>query len=501
MLTPESDRSWRSSDFQPSAKWFGKNGALVQQKSPGFKKRDTEVYAGSLPPDVCEAEILNFLKDFSPLRVHKIQNGCKGFASVELGSVQKVVLAVQELNGMLFHKRNYMNSNKKLPRRNPGLADSPLELPALEKVSGEVSAQSPAGTQASTKRETERPKTTFFPVPMEMRGSFLVLLLRDCFPDLSWLATVPHLRGEVGLLVTAVIPQTPFFWAMHVTENLQQDMEVPFSTLAETEEQQPYLNGSAMQHRTGCVTEYLLVYGWAWNRCWVIDQVDAWAVEMFVHFGSATIPLQSLRSFWAIPPLTQPFMLEKDILSSYQVIRHILKGKITGAVNLEVTTSVSIGWPLSPAMLESQLEVTAQAWGPGLYLPFPETAQDEVIRAAGRLRNCCVPRLLIRLPSVGSGPGPPRLGYRRTPEVQVSTHRLSGEATSASGQAYDGGGAGGTCSPLKPGPHVYTSTYRQHSADGSQSRRPTSPLTSPEPGVRTQVYRTAPPRTKANTFW
>ncbi|KAM9685544.1 LOW QUALITY PROTEIN: tudor domain-containing protein 10 [Trichechus inunguis] len=352
MLTPESDRSWRSSDFQPSAKWFGKNGALVQQKSPGFKKRDTEVYAGSLPPDVCEVEILNFLKDFSPLRVHKIQNGCKCFAFVELGSVQKVVLAVQELNGMLFHKRKlYMNSNKKLPRRNPGLADSPLELPDLIFCF-------PAGTQASTDPcETERPKTTFSAVPMERRGaeaqkdhqgkggSCPVLLLRDCFPDLSWLATVPHLRGEVAL-VTSVIPQTPFFWAMHVTENLQQDTEVPFSTLAETEEQQPYLNGSAMQRGTGCVAEYLLVYGWAWNRCWVIDQVDAWAVVMFVHFGSATIPLQSLRSldsdsFWAIPPLTQPFMLEKDILSSYQVIRRILKGKITGALNLEVTASVS----------------------------------------------------------------------------------------------------------------------------------------------------------------
>lgn len=50
--------------------------------------------------------------------------------------------------------------------------------------------------------------------------------------------------------------------------------------------------------------------------------------------------MQSLRTldgdnFWTIPPLTQPFMLEKGILSSNQVIHRILKGKITGALNLE----------------------------------------------------------------------------------------------------------------------------------------------------------------------
>lgn len=52
-------------------------------------------------------------------------------------------------------------------------------------------------------------------------------------------------------------------------------------------------------------------------RCWVVDRVDSWAVVMFIDFGQlATIPVQSLRSldsddFWAIPPLTQPFMLEE----------------------------------------------------------------------------------------------------------------------------------------------------------------------------------------------
>ncbi|GAB5583913.1 hypothetical protein PRBEI_2001774100 [Prionailurus iriomotensis] len=63
-------------------------------------------------------------------------------------------------------------------------------------------------------------------------------------------------------------------------------------------------------------------------RCWVLDGAGAWAVVMFVDLGrSATLPVRSLcgldsDNFRAIPPLTQPFMLDKGILSSDQAIRH-----------------------------------------------------------------------------------------------------------------------------------------------------------------------------------
>lgn len=45
-----------------------------------------------------------------------------------------------------------------------------------------------------------------------------MLLLRECFRDLSWLALIHSIRGEAGLLVTSIVPKTPFFWAMHITE-------------------------------------------------------------------------------------------------------------------------------------------------------------------------------------------------------------------------------------------------------------------------------------------
>lgn len=54
--------------------------------------------------------------------------------------------------------------------------------------------------------------------PCFPRGSFLVLLLRECFRDLSWPATVGSATGEAGLLVTSIVPQTSFFWAMRITE-------------------------------------------------------------------------------------------------------------------------------------------------------------------------------------------------------------------------------------------------------------------------------------------
>nr|XP_020140936.1 tudor domain-containing protein 10 isoform X2 [Microcebus murinus] len=333
-------------------------------------RKEKQVYVGNLPLDISEEEILCLLKDFNPLHVHKIQNGCKCFAFVDLGSAQDVALAIQELNGKPFHKRKlFVNTNKRPPKRISDMAKGPEELPGSsstdprrpewkqedpsqvvqvsQQASGEGIAQTAACAQLTPKAsvdpcKTEKPSAASFAVPMEMRGSFLVLLLRECFQDLSWLALMHSIHGEVGLLVTSIVPQTPFFWAMHITETLHQNMQALFSSLAEAEEQQPYLDESAVQRGARCLAEYHLgAYGRAWNRCWVLDRVNTWAVVMFIDFGqSATIPVQSLRSldsddFWTIPPLTQPFMLEKDILSSCEVVHQILKGKITGALTLE----------------------------------------------------------------------------------------------------------------------------------------------------------------------
>ncbi|XP_074079483.1 tudor domain-containing protein 10 isoform X1 [Macrotis lagotis] len=324
-----------SSEHRPFTKYPKKNGKSEQHKTLGHRKKESEVYVGNLPLDTKEEEILSLLKDFGPLRVQKVQNGCKCFAFVDLASAENVHLAVKQLNGQMFHNRKlYLNSNNWIPKQSLDSVKSNPELPALENVPfedkavvipgelEEVTSPMPA-TQTPrapvSPNVTERPRTASYAVPMEMRGSFLVFLLRDCFQDLSWLAIIRSIRGDVGLLVTDTIPQTPFFWAIHLTEEAHLNMEKLFYALAEVEEQQPYLAEAEVQRGIRCLGECHLGDddGGAWNRCWVLDRIGDWAVVLFIDFGcSATLPVQSLRSldsddFWAIPPLTQPFMLEK----------------------------------------------------------------------------------------------------------------------------------------------------------------------------------------------
>ncbi|KAG8520028.1 Tudor domain-containing protein 10, partial [Galemys pyrenaicus] len=356
--------SWNSGDFRPSIKLFGKNGVLEEQKSPPSEAAHELV--GLLPTfglepggRPCLLSPFTSLQCVSSPTDHVQFPQHANFAFVDLGSVQNVALAIQKLNGKVFHKRKlYVNTNKRSSKRTQDVAERPQELLVLE-ASGEGFAKATAYTQLMTKAtgnlgKTEKPRTPFFAVPMEMRSSFLVQLLRECFQDLQWLATVNRVAGEVGLLVTSVVPQTPFFWAMHVTEALHQNMQALFSTLAAAEEQQPFLQEAAAKRGARCLAEYHLGhYGHAWNRCWVLDRVDTWAVVMFIDFGqSATVPVRSLRSlssdaFWTIPPLTQPFMLEKGEVSS-----------------LLVRTSQIIGVMahLQDLVGESQLEAAVQAW-------------------------------------------------------------------------------------------------------------------------------------------
>ena len=168
-----------------------------------------------------EEEIRWFLKDLSPLHVQRVQNGCKCFAFVDLGSVHKAALAIQVLNGRHCHKQKlYVNSNNRSPKRAPDVTERPQALPISEKPPAQRFAE-PLLVHSSLLKllaspVRQKPKTSFFGVPMEMTGSFLVLLLRECFWDLGWLATTPSIGREVGLLVTSTAPQTPFFWATHI---------------------------------------------------------------------------------------------------------------------------------------------------------------------------------------------------------------------------------------------------------------------------------------------
>ncbi|XP_048359450.1 tudor domain-containing protein 10-like [Sphaerodactylus townsendi] len=110
-------------------------------------------------------------------------------------------------------------------------------------------------------------KKSLYAVPLEMRSSFLVQMLRDCFVVPDWLGTICKISGEAALLVTDTVPQTPYFWAIHLTEESHRNMQRLFSILAEVESQMPFLPKQEVQRGTRCMAECIVgEEGTAWNR-------------------------------------------------------------------------------------------------------------------------------------------------------------------------------------------------------------------------------------------
>ncbi|XP_039368390.1 tudor domain-containing protein 10 isoform X3 [Mauremys reevesii] len=299
------------------------NGKPQQLKYSGVvKKKDSEVYVGNVPPEMTEEDILLLLRDFHPQHIKRCHSGLRSYAFVDLGSAEQVQAAIQRFSGHLVNGRRLVLSRTGLGngRKDPAETQSTVEMPALERVPrGELGlSHAKVETQTLQPAPPDAVRQICYAVPMEMRGSFLALMLKDCFQDLNWLVSIAKLHGEAGLLVTDALPQTPYFWAIHLTEESHSNMHKLFCQLAEEESKQPYL-----------------------TRCWVLEKVEDLAVVLFVDFGrSATVPLNSLRKldeddFWDIKPLAQPFMFQKEIVSARPMVRQILRGKVVGPSRLE----------------------------------------------------------------------------------------------------------------------------------------------------------------------
>lgn len=323
------------------------NGKPQQLKYSGVvKKKDSEVYVGNVPPEMTEEDILLLLRDFHPQHIKRCHSGLRSYAFVDLGSAEQVQAAIQRFSGHLVNGRRLVLSRTGLGngRKDPAETQSTVEMPALERVPrGELGlSHAKVETQTLQPAPPDAVRQICYAVPMEMRGSFLALMLKDCFQDLNWLVSIAKLHGEAGLLVTDALPQTPYFWAIHLTEESHSNMHKLFCQLAEEESKQPYLTRQAVQRGTRCMAECILGEdGAAWNRCWVLEKVEDLAVVLFVDFGrSATVPLNSLRKldeddFWDIKPLAQPFMFQKEIVSARPMVRQILRGKVVGPSRLE----------------------------------------------------------------------------------------------------------------------------------------------------------------------
>nr|XP_014344138.1 PREDICTED: tudor domain-containing protein 10 isoform X2 [Latimeria chalumnae]XP_014344139.1 PREDICTED: tudor domain-containing protein 10 isoform X2 [Latimeria chalumnae] len=291
-----------------------------------------------------QVEILQLFAAFNPTISKKVLSGIKCFAFVDVGSTENVKLAIRQMNGMVICGRRLV-VNTPICK---GLAESPgndMEMPALEAVeqssSTESGESSTSGELEATPLSSPLPvlesKQAAYAVPMEMRSSLLVQMLKDCFGDLSWLVLIMRPIGEeVELMVTETIPHAPYFWAILLTEQAQANMQQLFSSLTSINSKQPFLMKRDITRGRRCMAECMLEEAeeGTWNRCWIIDVVGDFAVVLFIDFGStALIPLDSIKcldedEFWVIPPLAQPFMLHEENWCSRKIVRTVLKGKI-----------------------------------------------------------------------------------------------------------------------------------------------------------------------------
>ncbi|XP_061461950.1 tudor domain-containing protein 10 isoform X2 [Rhineura floridana] len=312
-------------------------------RHPGsFRKKDSEVFIGNLPLDVKEMEMVLLLKEFGVKSVKKCMSLCSSFVFLELASPEAVQLAVQCLNGSLVRGRRITVAvaEDRRPHEpakiNTGMPD--LELVLCE----ELGLNSDPVPKADTQILTPSKQKALYAVPIEMRTSFLVHMLKDCFQEVSWLLSIAKVTGKVGLLVMDTIPQSPYFWAIHLTKECHQNMQKLFTALAEVESQVPFLIKQDVHQGTRCLAECVVGNeGNAWNRCWVLEKAEDLAMVFFVDFGhSATVPLNSLRKldrdeFWKIKPLAQPFALQEGVFPPQVMMRQILEGKVVGQLQRE----------------------------------------------------------------------------------------------------------------------------------------------------------------------
>ncbi|XP_077181091.1 tudor domain-containing protein 10 isoform X2 [Paroedura picta] len=287
-------------------------------------------------------EIACLFKDFGIKTVRKRQSSsARSFAFLEVASPEAVQLAIQNRNGTIVKGQRMIVAISE-ERKSPE-SRKDMEMPELEPVpNGLPIGNGDLVPTPSVQTAPPPTKKNLYAVPVEMRCSFLVLMLRDCFKDLGWLIPISRISGEAALLVTDTMPQTPFFWAIHLTEENHRNMQKLFGALAEVESQMPFLSKQEVQQGTRCMAECILgEEGGAWNRCWVLDRVGDLAVVFFMDFGrSATVPLNALRrldkdDFWTIQPLAQPFMLHEDFFPPQNMARQILEGRVVQQSQME----------------------------------------------------------------------------------------------------------------------------------------------------------------------
>ncbi|XP_041429689.1 uncharacterized protein tdrd10.L isoform X3 [Xenopus laevis] len=291
-----------------------------------------EVRVRNLPDHATEEELC-FSVPFNPLRLYKEKLSDSWAAVVECGSSHDVSQVVEQLNSRTIKERQLSLEAEEQEADNLFSSMPELEPVPPHELNG--CTNGPPPDVSSTQKSV-------YAVPVEMRCMLLSHMLKDCFQKLSWLAAIMKVSGEVDLLVTNVIPQTPYFWAVLLTKEICINMASLSRDLAEVEPRLPFLTEEAVHRGRRCLAQIPPSNGEeaVWNRAWVYDVIFDLAVVFMLDYGlTANVPVRSLRPlddahFWVTPPLAQPFFLQEGHASP-EMLRSVVRGQITGFCSIE----------------------------------------------------------------------------------------------------------------------------------------------------------------------
>ncbi|XP_069806231.1 tudor domain-containing protein 10 isoform X2 [Dendropsophus ebraccatus] len=174
-------------------------------------------------------------------------------------------------------------------------------------------------------------------IPMEMSGPFLAEMLKGCFGDLGWLGDLVNTSKELSLLVTRTYPNTDYFWAVPITQEIYVTLSNLCLSLVQAKPGLPCLMKDNMQRVGRCMAPCVLMEEeeGTWSRCWVASVAAELAVVFFLDYGvTNVIPINTLKALdddqhWGVPPMAQPFLLLEGP-DTDGLMGTVLKGRICG---------------------------------------------------------------------------------------------------------------------------------------------------------------------------
>ncbi|XP_063295372.1 tudor domain-containing protein 10 [Pelobates fuscus] len=336
------DNTKAPGDRQKEEKYF------ADQRQPEIKPNagamEKEIFVSNLPESLTEAETSTLPEHLEPVCVLK-QDDVLCSAVVERIAPQSVSLDVEQQNGTIFNVhqltvQSMSSDNEQQPEKSSVL---PGPMPELEYVPSD-SAEDLELYFNKFSRVLTGPwrENSIHIIPLEMRKLFLTNMLRDCCTDMSWLADMRHVSGEVKLLVTNVYLQSPYFWAVLMNKDILAHITNLLYMIEMQNDQLPYLPKEDVQRGTRCLAQCVIFNEEeaVCNRCWVVDVILDVAIVYLLDYGiTANVSIQSLRRldkdhFWETPPLAQPFVLQKGC-DCIHFLGTIITGKISGSCTNE----------------------------------------------------------------------------------------------------------------------------------------------------------------------